>query len=359
MDSSNQNTTANTNPSSATPMPGAPTDANVPAIDMDAINDAIAAEGAKDPNLQNTFNVDDISLDGVPQSQSELDQRMQENPDMSLAGGSDANISAGMNAPLQDDSMGMGANSTPVQGATMGASVSAGINEEKKSAPAAAFVDGDIVDEAEEETPAAPAPSYDNINTDPLSDFETNTADTAAAQSLGEPIDPTSVAAPTSDISATGAVAEPPIATDSFGMGATTELSMETDTTTPTDAAAPATALESPAMTTEPAAAEPAAAEPTVAELAATPSIDLSAPAAGADLSATAATPAPAAAETPAQDNTPAAAETPAQDNTPASTPSAVAASSAKSKKPIIIGGVCAIVALAIVIVAVVLLNSK
>ena len=63
MDLDNQNSAANTNTDSATPDFGGPVDVDKPSLDMDAINEAIAATGGKDPNLQTSFDVNDISLD--------------------------------------------------------------------------------------------------------------------------------------------------------------------------------------------------------------------------------------------------------------------------------------------------------
>ena len=134
-------TTANDNNGSATPDFGDPIDATKldekPSIDADAINEAVMATGGDDPNLQNTFDVNDISLNDVPTSQQELDDRMREDPNMSLAGSTDA-------------SAGSGDAST---GGQMGA-VDMGVSPEEVAAkaeevPAASFVDGDIVDAAD------------------------------------------------------------------------------------------------------------------------------------------------------------------------------------------------------------------
>ena len=63
--------------------------------------------------------------------------------------------------------------------------------KKEESAPAAAFVDGDIIDEApESSTPETTTPSYDNINTDPLTNFETGASDSGVAQALGDPAEP-------------------------------------------------------------------------------------------------------------------------------------------------------------------------
>ncbi len=178
MDANNQNTTANTNTDSAAPDFGGPVGADKPSLDMDAINEAIAAEGGKDPNLQNTFDVGDISLDDVPQSQDELDKRMKEDPEMSLAGGSSDTDAPTTAVDLTSQ------NNSAADPLAAGA-------EKEESAPAASFVDGDIIDEtAETSAPETSTPSYDNINTDPLTNFETGAADSEVAQSLGDPAEP-------------------------------------------------------------------------------------------------------------------------------------------------------------------------
>ena len=63
-----------------------PTDSNKPQLDMDAINAAVNASAGNDPNLQGTFDVNDISLDDTPTTAAELEQQMKKNPEMSLAG---------------------------------------------------------------------------------------------------------------------------------------------------------------------------------------------------------------------------------------------------------------------------------
>ena len=186
MDLNDQNSAANTNTDTATPDFGGPVDTDKPSFDMDAINEAIAATGGKDPNLQTTFDVDDISLDDVPQSQDELDKRMKEDPEMSLAGG------------VSQDIVGANMAVDLTQNSSIEDPLAVGTTTEEKAAPAAAFVDGDIIDEVEEPEKTEPTPSYDNINTDPLSNFDTNTSNSEAAQSLGEPAQPaeTEAAAP-------------------------------------------------------------------------------------------------------------------------------------------------------------------
>ena len=63
-----------------------PTGSNKPELDMDAINAAVNASAGNDPNLQGTFDVNDISLEDTPTTAAELEQQMKKNPEMSLAG---------------------------------------------------------------------------------------------------------------------------------------------------------------------------------------------------------------------------------------------------------------------------------
>ena len=210
MDLNNQNTTANTNTDSAAPDFGGPVDADKPSIDMDAINEAIAAEGGKDPNLQNTFDVGDISLDDVPQSQDELDKRMKADPEMNLAGGaSDADTPTGAVDLTQNASA---------------ADPLAANADKEEAAPAATFVAGDIIDETEEQesssTPETAAPSYDNINSDPLTNFETGASDSQVAQSLGAPAEPATADAAASPADAPAPAGEPAHIADTITMPA-------------------------------------------------------------------------------------------------------------------------------------------
>ncbi len=55
-------------------------------LDMDAINAAVDATAGQDPNIQNTFDVDKISLDDTPMTNDELQKQLADNPNMSLAG---------------------------------------------------------------------------------------------------------------------------------------------------------------------------------------------------------------------------------------------------------------------------------
>ena len=101
---------------------------------------------------------------------------------------------------------------------------------EEKTAPVATFVDGDTIDEVEEPAKTEATPSYDNINTDPLSGIETGAADSNIAKSLGEPAVPVSASidtgTPADAPAPAGEPAEP--------------VSSSIDAGTPADAPAPA-----------------------------------------------------------------------------------------------------------------------
>ena len=136
-------------------------------MDLTAINEAIAAsaeEAAK--TEQQTFDVNDISLDNTPTTDAALEQQKASDPNMSLA-----NSGAATSATA--------APAAPAEPATPAAPAAA--TEEKPAAPAAAFVDGDIVDESPKEEAAAPAPepNYDALNADPLASFDESSAATA------------------------------------------------------------------------------------------------------------------------------------------------------------------------------------
>ena len=128
-------------------------------MDLSAINEAIAAsadEASKAP--QQTFDVNDISLDNTPTTDAGLEQQQAKDPNMSLANSGAAPSAAAAPAPATAEP------AAPADSA------------EKPAAPAAAFVDGDIVDEApaeaEAESAPAPEPNYDALNADPLASFD-------------------------------------------------------------------------------------------------------------------------------------------------------------------------------------------
>lgn len=178
MDLDNQSSaTTTTNADSAANDFGAPVSFDNSTIDMGAINEAVAAADDSGSNMHNTFDVGDISLNDVPSSQDELDRRIKENPDLNLAGG-----------PVD-----------PAAASAMGAA-----EAPKAAAPSASFVSGDIVDATDEPSPAEEVhKQYDNINADPLANFEA-----APAQSAAEAQQGPSAAAPTSEQPAPAAPTE-------------------------------------------------------------------------------------------------------------------------------------------------------
>lgn len=147
-----------------------------PDFDMSAINEAVAA-GGETPNIQNTFDVDDIDLDNTPTTDKELEQQLAENPDMSLANSADS--------PSQADDAA----------------------DAPKTVPAASFVDGDLVDESSKnESAPESAPELEAEKTTVAdlanslsSDYakEEPVATDAPAPSSSEQTEPAAVAQPT------------------------------------------------------------------------------------------------------------------------------------------------------------------
>lgn len=60
-----------------------------PDIDMSAINAALVAH-SNTPNIQNSFDVNDISLDNTPTSDADLERQLNDNPNMNLANSADS-----------------------------------------------------------------------------------------------------------------------------------------------------------------------------------------------------------------------------------------------------------------------------
>lgn len=119
--------------------PTTPVDApDAPVLDMDAINAAVAATENDGNKIQNTFDVNDITLDNTPTSDAELKQQMADNPDMNLAGGA-VDVPAEPAAPV-DLSSASDPLSTPAANPKP---------ENQKPAETAGFVDGDISNEAD------------------------------------------------------------------------------------------------------------------------------------------------------------------------------------------------------------------
>lgn len=126
-------------------------------IDLDAINEAIA-ESEKAPNQQNSFDVNDISLENTPTTDAELQSQLSQDPNMSLAGGS---------------SEGGAATETPLSAPEVAA-------QQESAAPVAGFVDGDLMDDPEAPAPEA-IPDYAAREADPVESFDENAPVPASA----------------------------------------------------------------------------------------------------------------------------------------------------------------------------------
>ena len=128
-------------------------------IDLDAINEAIA-ESEKAPNQQNSFDVNDISLENTPTTDAELQSQLSQDPNMSLAGGS---------------SEGGAATETPLSAPEVA-------KQQEPAAPVAGFVDGDLMDDPEAPAPAPEAtPDYAAREADPVESFDENAPVPASA----------------------------------------------------------------------------------------------------------------------------------------------------------------------------------
>lgn len=126
-------------------------------IDLDAINEAIA-ESEKAPNQQNSFDVNDISLENTPTTDAELQSQLSQDPNMSLAGGS---------------SEGGAATETPLSAPEVAA-------QQEPAAPVAGFVDGDLMDDPEAPAPET-TPDYAAREADPVESFDENAPVPASA----------------------------------------------------------------------------------------------------------------------------------------------------------------------------------
>jgi hypothetical protein len=128
-------------------------------IDLDAINEAIA-ESEKAPNQQNSFDVNDISLENTPTTDAELQSQLSQDPNMSLAGGSSEG-GAATEAPLSAPEV---------------------VKQQEPAAPVAGFVDGDLMDDPEAPAPAPEAtPDYAAREVDPVESFDENAPVPASA----------------------------------------------------------------------------------------------------------------------------------------------------------------------------------
>lgn len=135
-------------------IPGAGTPpVDAPMIDMDVINEAVAAADQEVKTPQHTFNVNDISLDNTPTSDAELSQQMAANPGMSLAGGAPAASAApAAAAPAEEASaapVDYTNTSDPIDNPAVASAPASDPNG--KPGESAGFVDGDIAND----TPAA------------------------------------------------------------------------------------------------------------------------------------------------------------------------------------------------------------
>ena len=209
MDLDNQNSaTANTNTDSAANDFGAPVSFVDQSEGMNAINEAIAATSDAGASPAAAFDINDISLDNVPSSQDELDQQLRQDPNMSLAGGAASTTDAATDpvAAVNPTLSALTANAAEMNGEDPATA-------EKPATPSASFVSGDIIDEAEtpsEQKTEAPK-QYDNINSDPLANFETTPIDQAATQA-----DPANSSAASAEAPATTPSEQPAPAADAI-----------------------------------------------------------------------------------------------------------------------------------------------
>ena len=231
-----------------------PTDSNKPQLDMDAINAAVNASAGNDPNLQGTFDVNDISLDDTPTTAAELEQQMKKNPEMSLAGTViDKTVStedavkapqvklsadvatttpqdpsiiadkpedkAAADADATDD-VATPATDAPADDATEAPKTDAATPEAPKADAdkpknEASFVGGDLEDEKSAEDTPAEEPKEDTTTlnySDPVDNFEKDDA-APAEKPADAPADDAAEAPKTDDIPAETTVTEAPAAT--------------------------------------------------------------------------------------------------------------------------------------------------
>lgn len=198
MDLDNQNpTTATSNQSSATPDFGAPVDAGsqsaAPSFDMDLINQAaMATSGTATPNPQSAFDVNEISLNDVPTSQQDLDDRLKADPNMSLAGNSDAPVdlgnmvsSNGADASVADPGINAAIDMAP------GSAAGGEVAPEPAAVPAATFVDGDIIDNpsdsAATQADSAAMPASSAFDNAAASSFDGSSANIPSPEIIAQP----------------------------------------------------------------------------------------------------------------------------------------------------------------------------
>jgi len=120
-------------------------------MDLSAINEAIAATANDGNNIQNTFDVNDISLENTPTTDAELQAQQAQDPTLNLANSeSTANATADL---------------TPAEAP-------------KPAAPAATFIDGDLVDEP---APAVETPASSVETTAPATETPASATETPAS----------------------------------------------------------------------------------------------------------------------------------------------------------------------------------
>ncbi len=142
-------------------------------MDLSAINAAITeSANAAAQDLQNTFDVENISLDNTPTTDAELAAQQAADPNLSLAGTPAATSAP---APAPADPAATPASAAPAQ----------------QAAETAGFVDGDLMDDPAAAAAPAPAtaPDYEAIKADPVESFDESapaSADPAAAAAAPE-----------------------------------------------------------------------------------------------------------------------------------------------------------------------------
>ena len=172
-----------------------------------------------------SFDVNDISLDDVPTSQHELDQRMTDDPNLNLAGGSDSaesvsfdgSISSGNagSANIADDSSTVSLSIQSANSETIALdngigdpTIAPSESAAPKAEPSASFVAGDIIDEpdnssdktsesdakAKEELDHMEA-SFGQINVDPIAAEGNEKSDAKVTDQVGAPSSPTETTA--------------------------------------------------------------------------------------------------------------------------------------------------------------------
>ena len=158
-------------PTDLTPIVTGPAD-----MDLKAINEAIVAsanEAAQNP--ENTFAVEDISLDNTPTTDAELQAQKAQNPSMSLAGTPVASDASNLASPAMPTSPAApeAALETPAPDAALAPT---------PKPETAGFVDGDLADDPSLPTEPEAAPDFDAIKADPVESFDENAVPATPAE---------------------------------------------------------------------------------------------------------------------------------------------------------------------------------